>query len=198
MVAKQVETRKLELIGRSVPICGRILDLGAGDGAYSSHLARKAGMVIALEINRDLCGVIKADGFEVVLADARFIPFKNDAFGCVWASEIVEHTLSLDIFDEIERVSRGTIVATMPNPLSPHYKRDSTHVLKYSLFGLSRFLKARSKTTDWRYKMRGLGFYWVPAPKFVKKLSAYVTYYLPWFSPTVAILGVDISYKVMD
>jgi len=189
MAAKQVEKRKLELISRNVPACKNILDLGAGDGAYLPHLAHKAGMVVALEINRDLCSVIKTDGFEVILADARFIPFKSHAFECVWASEIVEHTPSLDIFSEVERVSQGTIVITMPNPLSPHYKRDSTHVLKYSLFSLSRFLKARSKTTDWRYAMRGLGFYWIPAPGFVKKLSAYITYYLPYLSPTIAILG---------
>jgi SAM-dependent methyltransferase len=190
MSFKQVESRKLELINRSVPSCDSILDLGAGDGAYLPFLAHKVGRVVAIEINRDLCGLIKADGFEAVLADARFIPFKDDAFGSVWASEIVEHTPSFNMIEEIERVTRKTIIITMPNPWSPHYKRDETHVLKYSLFSLSSYLKARRKNSNWSYKLRGLGFYWVPLPGFAKKLTAYITYYLPWFSPTVYIVGV--------
>jgi SAM-dependent methyltransferase len=190
MTSKQVESRKLELICRSMSSCGRILDLGAGDGAYLPHLARKAERVVAIEISRELCNLIKADGFEAVLADARFIPFTDDAFDCVWASEIVEHTPSFNMVEEIERVTRQTIVITMPNPWSPHYKRDETHVLKYSLFSFSNYLRGRSKNSRWSYMLRGLGFYWVPLPGFIKKLTAYLTYYLPWFSPTVYVLGV--------
>lgn len=189
MSFKQVESRKLELISRSMASCSDILDLGAGDGAYLPYLARKAERLVAIELNRDLCGLMKSDGFEAVLADARFIPFKDAAFDCVWASEIVEHTPSFNMIEEIERVARQTIVITMPNPWSPHYKRDATHVLRYSLFSLSRYLKARSKNSEWRYKLRGLGFYWVPLPGFAKRLTAYLTHYLPWFSPTVYITG---------
>jgi len=189
VIRKETETRKLELISRSIPQSGRILDLGAGDGAYLPHLARKAKRLIAIEINRDLCDLIKLDGFEAVLADARHIPFKDGSFDCVWASEIVEHTPSFNMIEEIERVAKHTIVITMPNSWSPHYKRDATHVLKYSLFSLLRYLKARMKNTRWKYKVRGLGFYWVPLPGFAKRLTAYLTYYLPWFSPTVYIVG---------
>ena len=191
MTSKQVESRKLELISRSIPPCGRILDLGAGDGAYLPYLARKAERLVAIEIDRELCDLIRADGFEVTLADARFIPFKDNAIDCIWASEIVEHTTSFNMIEEMERVARKIIVITMPNPWSPHYKRDATHVLKYSLFSLSRYLKVRGKDSEWSYKLRGLGFYWVPLPGFAKKLTAYLTYYLPWFSPTVYIVGTN-------
>ena len=189
MPFRQVESRKLELISKYISSCGWLLDLGAGNGAYLPYLARNAERVIAIEISRDLCNLIKSDGYEAVLADARFIPFKNDAFDCVWASEIIEHTPSFDVIVEIERVARRTILATMPNPWSPHYKRDPTHVLKYSLFSLTGFLKSRSKDGKWFYRVRGLGFYWVPVPHIIKKLTSYLTYYLPILSPTIYIEG---------
>lgn len=189
MTTNQVESRKLHLADRNVPVCENLLDLGAGYGIYLPHLTRKAKRVVAVEANEGLCSAIKELGYEAILADARSLPFRDGAFECVWASEIIEHLPSLDFLAEIERVNRKTIVITMPNPWSPHYKRDPTHILKYSLLSLSKFLRARSKGSDWRYKMRGLGFYWIPGPGFVKRLTMYATYYLPWFSPTIAVVG---------
>jgi len=37
--------------------------------------------------------------------------------------------------------------------------------------------------------MRGLGFYWIPGPSFFKTLTKYATYYLPWLSPTISLVG---------
>lgn len=48
MSFKQDESRKLELINRSVPSCDSILDLGAGDGVYLPFLAHKSGRVVVL------------------------------------------------------------------------------------------------------------------------------------------------------
>jgi ubiquinone/menaquinone biosynthesis C-methylase UbiE len=134
MAEFKVESRKLDLIKRHLPECGVVLDLGAGDGVYIPLLMKKAERVVGLEINKSLCRSIISRGYEVVQANARFIPFKDNTFDCVWASEIVEHTPSFDIFCEIERVSRSKVVVTMPNPWSPYCKRDSIHMLKYSLF----------------------------------------------------------------
>jgi len=189
MEMKSEEPRKLDLIRRFVPSCENVLDLAAGDGVYLPHLARKGKRVVALEINRDLCDVIKRRGFQPVMAHAWFLPFREDAFDCVWASEIIEHLPTLDTFGEMERVAKGNIVVTMPNPWSPHYERDPTHVLKYTLFSLAGFLRRRAGYSQWRYRMRGLGFYWIPGPGFFKRLTKYATYYLPWLSPTISITG---------
>lgn len=189
MEIKPVEPRKLDLIRRNVAPCDNLLDLGAGDGGYSPYLARKAKRVVAVDIGRELCETIKQQGFEAVMADAMAIPFKDGTFDCVWGSEIVEHMPSCDIFSEIERVCRRTILVTMPNPVSPHFKRDPTHILKYSVAGLAGHLKQREGETGWRYKIRGLGFYWIPGPNFFKTLTRYATYYLPWLSPTISIIG---------
>ncbi len=189
MDMQAAESRKLELISRYVPLCDKMLDLAAGDGVYLPHLTGRAKRVVAVEISRDLCDVIKSRGYEPIMAHAWFLPFRDDAFDCVWASEIIEHLPTLDTFGELERVAKGNIVITMPNPWSPHYKRDPTHVLKYSLFSLAGFLRRRVGDSHWRYRIRGLGFYWIPGPSFFKTLTRYVTYYLPWLSPTISVVG---------
>lgn len=189
MEIKPVEPRKLDLISRKISPCDNLLDLGAGDGGYLPYLALKAKRVVAVDISRELCSTIKQQGFEAVMADAMAIPFKDDAFECVWGSEIVEHMPSLDIFSEIERVCRRTIVITMPNPVSPHFKRDPTHILRYSVASLARHLKQREDDRGWRYGLRGLGFYWIPGPGLFKSLTRYITYYLPWLSPTISVIG---------
>jgi ubiquinone/menaquinone biosynthesis C-methylase UbiE len=189
VLGKEAESRKLELVSRFIPLCDNILDLAAGDGVYLPHLAGRAKLVVAVEINKDLCDVIKDRGYQPIMAHAWFLPFKNDAFDCVWASEIIEHLPTFDTFAEIERVARGNIVITMPNPWSPHYKRDPTHVLRYSLFSLARFLRHRRRGSQWRYRVRGLGFYWIPGPGMFKTLTRYATYYLPWLSPTISVIG---------
>ena len=188
-MGKEAESRKLELVNRFIPLCDDILDLAAGDGVYLPHLAGRGKRVIAVEISRDLCDVIRGRGFQPIMAHAWFLPFRDDTFDCVWASEIIEHLPTFDTFAEIERVARGNIVITMPNPWSPHYNRDPTHVLRYSLFSLARFLRHRRRGSQWRYRMRGLGFYWIPGPSFFKTLTRYATYYLPWLAPTVSIIG---------
>jgi ubiquinone/menaquinone biosynthesis C-methylase UbiE len=189
MGIKPVEPRKLDLIRRNIPPCDNLLDLGAGDGGYLPYLSRTAKRVVAVDIGRELCETIKQQGFEAVMADAMAIPFKDGAFECVWGSEIVEHMPSFDIFGEIERVCRRTILVTMPNPVSPHFKRDPTHILRYSVAGLARHLNQRKGKTGWRYITRGLGFYWIPGPGFFKTFTRYATYYLPWLSPTISIIG---------
>ena len=192
-MGKEAESRKLELVNRFIPLCDDILDLAAGDGVYLPHLAGRGKRVVAVEISRDLCDVIRGRGYEPIMAHAWFLPFRDNTFDCVWASEIIEHLPTFDTFGEIERVARGNIVITMPNPWSPHYKRDPTHVLRYSLFSLARFLRHRRRDSQWLYRVRGLGFYWIPGPGLFKTITRYVTYYLPWLSPTVSVIGRRIS-----
>ena len=55
--------------------------------------------------------MIKKHGFEVVRGDAMFYPLGTALFDVVWASEIVEHLPSLNLFDELERVGGKWILA---------------------------------------------------------------------------------------
>jgi len=184
-----IEWRKLYLIARCIPTCSHLLDLGSGYGQYVPQLQRKSKRVVAADLDKNRCEIMRDKGFAAIVADAQRLPFADASFDCVWASEIVEHIPCLAIFDELERVSRRLIIATMPNPLSPHYRRDSTHVLKYSVPSLRQFLGARGETTGWRYRVVGLGIDEIAAPVFVKRFTTYLLWYLPWISPTIAVIG---------
>jgi hypothetical protein len=77
-------------------------------------------------------------------------------------------------------------VATVPNPRSPHFKLGPTHILRYTIGSLKRFLKGRK---NWTYTTRGLGYHHVPLPRWMKRLSTRLTWPFPRLSPTIAIIG---------
>lgn len=189
-IKKRVEPRKVRLIQREVPPCYIIFDLGAGPGVYIPHLLKKAKHVVALDINKKNSTEVAQKGYEIVLADAKNLPFRNEAFDVLWASEIVEHFESLKPLDELERVTSKIILITMPNPLSPHFKRDPTHLLKYSVISLEKYFKKRSKTTPNKYVIRGLGFDEIPIPKSLKLITTLATWFIPVLAPTITVIGI--------
>jgi ubiquinone/menaquinone biosynthesis C-methylase UbiE len=185
---KEVEPRKLYLIQTKLPHCYIIFDIGTGLGIYIPYLSRKAKHIVALDISKTI--EITQEGCEFVLADAKNLPFRNRVCDASWASEIVEHIESFEALDEMERVTSKIILITMPNPLSPHFKIDPTHILKYSVPGLKKYFKNRSKTTSNRYVIRGLGFDAIPMPKILKMLTTFATWFIPIVSPTILVVGI--------
>jgi len=143
--------RRLTIEG--LPRCGRLLDLGCGDGAYVPYLRERASEVVGLDVSPERVGRARGKGVEVVLADASSLPFRDGSFDVVWASEVVEHTPSLRVFGELERVARRMVAVTVPNPRGPYYQWDPTHILSYSVSSLKAFLGGRA----WRYEVHGLG-----------------------------------------
>jgi ubiquinone/menaquinone biosynthesis C-methylase UbiE len=189
-IKKRVEPRKMRLIQGKVPHCYIIFDLGAGSGVYIPYLLKKAKHVVALDIDKKNSIEVAQKGYEVVLADAKNIPFRNEAFDVLWASEIVEHFESLKPLDELERVTGKIIIITMPNPLSPHFKRDATHLLKYSVISLEKYFKKRSKKTLTKYVIRGLGFDEIPIPRSLKLFTMLATWFIPVLAPTITVIGI--------
>lgn len=190
LIKKGVEPRKIFLIQNRLPYCHFILDVGSGAGIYIPYLSQKAKHIVALDINQKNHLEVSKKDYEFVLADARSLPFRDGIFDALWASEIIEHFESLKCLDELERVTNKTILITVPNPLSPHFKRDPTHILKYSVIGLEKFLKNRSKKSAKKYVIRGLGFDEIPIPKIIKMFTTFATWFIPILSPTIAIIGV--------
>jgi SAM-dependent methyltransferase len=173
-----------------------ILDLGCGAGYYSPLLAQKGEFVIGLDFSLQLCKLSKKLGFNVVRGDGMFLPFKNGAFDVVWASEIIEHLPSLTFFDELERVAKMWIIATIPNPSSSNYRADPTHILKFTISSLRTYVSYRK---DWNYFVKGIGIEWPAAPwglkipKFIRILTFYFTFHMPWLSPTLGVIGLKSS-----
>lgn len=91
----------------------RILDVGCGDGRALAALnvLNKVGLdfsknLLKMAVNRD-------PPIQAVMADARYLPFSDDAFCCVMLFEVVEHVSSPDlVFEEAKRVARGDVFVT--------------------------------------------------------------------------------------
>lgn len=96
-----------------------VLEVGAGPGAATAKLARRARGVTSLEYSHDFCVRLRAkvDAARVVQGDASVLPFKSQAFTAAIAVLVLHHLRSRDAqdraFAEIFRVLKpgGVFVA---------------------------------------------------------------------------------------
>lgn len=107
----------------------RILDVGCGAGMYTLELVRKGSIVAALDLKTDFIRLLKKSEprLQVVLADAQYLPFKNEAFDKILCSEVLEH-LEDDVrgIDEIARCSKqgGSAIISVPSTTPSEWFKD--------------------------------------------------------------------------
>jgi SAM-dependent methyltransferase len=98
----------------------RVLDLGAGDGAFAAELVRAGCSVVAVDVSEEALRRARA---RVPGLDARLVregaplPLDEDSVDVVWAGEVLEHLADVaGLLAEVRRVLRwgGTLVATTP------------------------------------------------------------------------------------
>lgn len=99
---------------------GRLLDVAAGSGIAAATLQETGWEVSALDISEELVSQVRDRGIDARVHDlsAGRLPFDDQAFGAVFAGEIIEHLVDTSRFlDEIRRVLRpgGVLVLTTPN-----------------------------------------------------------------------------------
>jgi ubiquinone/menaquinone biosynthesis C-methylase UbiE len=96
-----------------------VLEVGAGPGAATAELARRARSVTSLEYSHDFCMRLhsKVDAARVVQGDASILPFKSQTFSSAIAMLVLHHLRSSGAqdraFTEIFRVLKpgGLFVA---------------------------------------------------------------------------------------
>src|ERR1700676_5218104 len=96
-----------------------VLEVGAGSGAATAELARRAHSVTSLEYSHDFCVRLQAkvDAANVVQGDASALPFESQTFTAAIAVLVLHHLRSSDeqdrAFAEIFRVLKagGVFVA---------------------------------------------------------------------------------------
>lgn len=99
---------------------GRSLDCGCGDGNYMPYFDCETLVgvdILLLQLKR---AKVRNKDVNLVMADARSLPFKDDTFDFVFCSQLIEHfdlTDGKKMLKEIERVtnSNGDIIVTTPN-----------------------------------------------------------------------------------
>jgi ubiquinone/menaquinone biosynthesis C-methylase UbiE len=131
---------------------GKCLDAGSGSGFITSEL-NKVTPTTGMEISDAALKKARKEhaNIKFVKGSVANIPFKNNEFGCIFASELIEHVLDTEsMFSEFNRVmkKRGYLIITTPEltwlkrvfiaifywdyyyPLNPHIRFYSKNTLK--------------------------------------------------------------------
>ena len=114
----------------------KILELGGGTGELSAHLARVGRQTTVVDFSKKSLAfaeqVFRCSGVEGAFVEANVLkrlPFDDAAFDCVWSSGLLEHFDDDEmqhIVDESARVSRGKVIALVPNAASLPYRIGKT------------------------------------------------------------------------
>lgn len=127
-----------------------VLEIGRGSGVVSTILKGMGINVATVDIDKDL----KPD----TVADVRKLPFSKDSFDCVICCQVLEHLPFREFkksLKELKRVSRGTIIISLPEPFTTYFRITAkivpfvsvkTFVSKINI--LERY-KSRNEAHEW-------------------------------------------------
>lgn len=97
----------------------KILDIGCGTGVNASKLGEKGHQIIGIDISPVAIEKFRLQGFEGKVCDlTKGIPYGDDCFDLVFASDIIEHLEDTDVFlTEILRVLKphGNLILSTIN-----------------------------------------------------------------------------------
>lgn len=113
---KSAETRRL---GSAVP-CGRVLDVGCGDGTVLGQAARDGWSLFGVELSPLAAREARRRGLRPVRADLEGgrLPIRAASFDVVVCYDVLEHLFDpMSLLSEIHRVLRpgGTALLCVPN-----------------------------------------------------------------------------------
>jgi ubiquinone/menaquinone biosynthesis C-methylase UbiE len=125
---KRLMKLALETAGKNEPVA--VLDVGAGQGTDAILLSDKCKSVVAIDISKNALSTAKTlsklddahDHISFVQADAEHLPFKEDAFDCVYCKDVLHHVSdSLSAVLEMKRVAQETtsLIAIEANGCNP-------------------------------------------------------------------------------
>jgi ubiquinone/menaquinone biosynthesis C-methylase UbiE len=125
----------MEKIDQALSLEGmQLLDLGCGNGSYTTELSRRAAWTCGLDVQ-----LSHLQSFPVniprVQAVGERLPFTNQSFDCITMIEVLEHTHSdTCVLDECRRVLRddGKLILFVPNKLYP-FESHPSHLGTLSL-----------------------------------------------------------------
>ena len=190
---RTVDSRMVSIIERcfSTGSYKSILDLGCGSGLYGKFLKQNGASVIGFDYDAILCDESRKTGNYslIICSDAVVLDDKVESVDAIFCSEVLEHISNEKIgivISKMEKVAKIKIVITVPNPLSPHFKYDSSHILNYSIYS---FLATLNKSKKFRYTMYPIGFSERNLEKWYFRFLNLFSSRICLFSPTVLYVG---------
>jgi len=95
------------------------LDVGCGIGLFSAIAEKRGAKVTSLDVGKALLSQVnKRCNSKTVVGSVTHLPFKDDSFDIVLATEVIEHSSNpAKGFAELVRVAKpgGKVVVTVPN-----------------------------------------------------------------------------------
>ena len=116
-----------------------VLDLGSGNGGYSTCLAVKCKTVYSLDLN--LSTKIDKENIICIKGDATKLPFENNSFDFVFCSSLIEHMPHQSkVIHEINRILRSNQFCYLSYP--PFFSPVGGHQFKpFHLLGEKNAIK---------------------------------------------------------
>lgn len=91
--------------------CAKIIDLGCGNGEFSTRVAEKTGSkeIYGIEVWKEFVKKSKDKGLKVIKSDLNgVLPFKNESFDVVVSNQVIEHlSYPIKFVSEIERILKN-------------------------------------------------------------------------------------------
>jgi SAM-dependent methyltransferase len=188
---REVDSRMVEVIAEHLHGRSSVLDVACGSGLYGAHLKAEVRVVYGIDHDPVLCEAATATGsYDRVVCDrVDRAPDHFEGVDAVFCSEFLEHLPNHEVrptVDALEALTRERVVVTVPNPLSPHFKHDPTHIGRYNVYSMLRTLNA---SATFGYRLLALGFSDLWRAKVWARALDPVSSRVPLLSPTVLYIG---------
>jgi len=161
---------------------GALLEIGCGSGEILTFISKKYDQLVGLDLSltmvKDASKLVKTP---VILADAEFLPFKNENFSIIYFFELIEHLPSpYNFLLEVNRIlaANGLIIFTTPNPFTYPFLKilSSVHILVKFGKDLPLSMSSIKKLliiTKFRLLRFKPTFFLLPPTKFFEKLGKF-------------------------
>jgi SAM-dependent methyltransferase len=120
---------KIQFIQQHIPLRGRILDVGCGNGIFTLRFAHAGAQVVGLDFSPAL---LRQNAHRhVIQGDATALPFDDESFDTTFEANVLHHVEKRErVISEMARTSRRYVVLLEPNRYNP------------LMFGLSMVVRA--------------------------------------------------------
>lgn len=109
---------KIDFIKSHVPLEGRILDVGSGNGIFAARFAQSGAAVVGVDSSYPL--LRQNPHRRLICGDATTLPFPDASFDLVFEANVLHHVPDRElVVREMTRVSRGHVVLIEPNLYNP-------------------------------------------------------------------------------
>lgn len=132
--AKRWEFERTKASLRQIPMAGRVLEIGAGTGAFldmlTPPLPRSA--IVAAEYNEESRRALREKGYHAISADLRSPSFDPGPFDVVFMFHVLEHMDRLAaVFDKLRTITAegAHLFIAVPNPLRIRFN-ERCHALR--------------------------------------------------------------------